>query len=49
MLCKVCKDGLEGMWDPCRSKRLALLKDFIRDENSESTDNAEKVTDGKYR
>lgn len=29
MLCKVCKDGLEGMWDPSRSKRLALLKDFI--------------------
>lgn len=29
MLCKVCKDGLEGMWSPGRSKRLALLKDFL--------------------
>ncbi|KDN69744.1 putative heterokaryon incompatibility protein [Colletotrichum sublineola] len=33
MLCKVCKDGLEGMWDPNRSKRLALLKDFDLDFN----------------
>ncbi|KAK0384150.1 hypothetical protein NLU13_8239 [Sarocladium strictum] len=28
MLCSVCKDGLEGMWDPSRSKRLILFKDF---------------------
>lgn len=34
MLCNVCKDGLEGMWDPSRSKRLGLLKDFL-DDNSD--------------
>lgn len=32
MLCDVCKDGLEGMWDPSRSTRLALLKDFMDDK-----------------
>ncbi|PFH58308.1 hypothetical protein XA68_13889 [Ophiocordyceps unilateralis] len=30
MLCKVCIDGLEGMWDPSRSKRLARSQDFIK-------------------
>lgn len=32
MLCNVCKDGLEGMWDPSRSKRFALFKDFMDDK-----------------
>lgn len=34
MICDVCKDGLEGMWDPSRSKRLALLEDFLAIERS---------------
>lgn len=29
MICSVCKDGLEGMWDPSRSERLSLLQDFL--------------------
>ncbi|KAI1451681.1 HET-domain-containing protein [Annulohypoxylon moriforme] len=28
MLCDVCRMGLEGIWDPSRSKRIGLLKDF---------------------
>lgn len=35
MICNVCKDGIEGIWDPSRSKRLALLTDFL-DEGEES-------------
>lgn len=40
MLCNVCKDGLEGMWDPSRSKRLALLKDFMASYHDDDNDNA---------
>lgn len=28
MLCDVCKDSLEGMWDPLRTKRLELRENF---------------------
>ncbi|KAF3068426.1 putative heterokaryon incompatibility protein [Daldinia childiae] len=28
MLCNVCREGLEGIWDPENSRRLGLLKDF---------------------
>lgn len=28
MLCDVCREGLEGIWDPENSRRLGLLKDF---------------------
>ncbi|KAI1801335.1 HET-domain-containing protein [Daldinia bambusicola] len=28
MLCDVCREGLEGIWDPDNRKRLGLLKDF---------------------
>lgn len=28
MLCDVCKDSLEGMWDPVRTERLALRENF---------------------
>lgn len=40
MLCNVCKDGLEGMWDPSRSKRLALLKDFMANYHDDDNDDA---------
>lgn len=36
MLCNVCKDGLEGMWDPSRSKRLALLTDFLGNKSNDA-------------
>ncbi|KAJ1324736.1 HET domain-containing protein [Microdochium nivale] len=29
MLCDVCKNGLEGMWDPTRTERVASFEDFI--------------------
>lgn len=35
MLCKVCKEGLEGIWDPSRSSRLALLKDYFENEDED--------------
>lgn len=28
MLCDVCKDSLEGIWDPLRTERLGLREDF---------------------
>ncbi|KAK6956676.1 hypothetical protein Daesc_001955 [Daldinia eschscholtzii] len=28
MLCNVCREGLEGIWDPENSRRLGLFKDF---------------------
>ncbi|KAI0887732.1 HET-domain-containing protein [Annulohypoxylon maeteangense] len=28
MLCDVCRIGLEGIWDPSKSKRIGLLEDF---------------------
>ncbi|KAJ1333199.1 HET domain-containing protein [Microdochium nivale] len=28
MICDVCKNGLEGMWDPARTERVASLNDF---------------------
>lgn len=39
MLCKICKDGLEGIWDPERTKRVGLnsteggLASFPADED----------------
>lgn len=38
MICSVCKNGLEGMWDPSRSRRLALLKDFLGEDVSSVID-----------
>lgn len=43
MLCRVCIDGLEGMWDPSRSKRLALAKDFDNTEDSRLQDSELQV------
>lgn len=54
MLCNVCKDGLEGMWDPSRSKRLALLEDFLNDhrnlnnEDDSDDDNKSSHDSGKH-
>lgn len=28
MLCSVCRNGLDGVWDSERTKRIGLLKDF---------------------
>ncbi|KAF5488008.1 hypothetical protein CGCF413_v012092 [Colletotrichum fructicola] len=28
MLCDVCKDGIEGIWDPSRTKRVGKLEEF---------------------
>ncbi|KAI1494884.1 HET-domain-containing protein [Biscogniauxia mediterranea] len=28
MLCNICREGLEGIWDPNRTKRLGKLRDF---------------------
>lgn len=28
MICTVCREGLEGIWDPARTKRVGLLRDF---------------------
>lgn len=44
MLCNVCKDGLEGIWDPSRSKRLALLRDFADSDDKD----AEQAKDLDY-
>lgn len=33
MLCNICKDGLERMWDPAR--RLGLLKEFLAEKREE--------------
>lgn len=31
MLCKVCIDGLQGIWDPKKTERVCLMKDFQKD------------------
>lgn len=50
MLCDVCKDGLEGMWDPRRSKRLALLRDFLdNDDDDDKEDTLGSHDAGKYK
>ncbi|KAK1993451.1 HET-domain-containing protein [Colletotrichum falcatum] len=46
MLCKVCKDGIEGVWDPNRSKRVALVKDFDDDMGPDSEDGDGTPTNG---
>lgn len=28
MLCSVCREGLEGIWDPAKTKRIGLIRDF---------------------
>lgn len=28
MLCDVCRIGLEGIWDPSKSKRIGLIEEF---------------------
>ncbi|RYO82370.1 hypothetical protein DL766_004750 [Monosporascus sp. MC13-8B] len=28
MICEVCREGLEGIWDPAKTKRIGLLRDF---------------------
>lgn len=48
MICNVCKDGLEGMWDPSRSNRLCLLTDFRTDETPDQPDVAEGFDASKY-
>lgn len=37
MLCDVCKDSLEGMWDPLRTKRLELRENFAFYDDSSSS------------
>ncbi|KAI5923474.1 HET-domain-containing protein [Camillea tinctor] len=44
MLCNVCREGLEGIWDPDRTKRLGKLEDFseiidIQFQDPEEIDN----------
>jgi hypothetical protein len=28
MICDVCRQGLDGLWDPSKTKRLGILTDF---------------------
>ncbi|OTB09368.1 hypothetical protein M426DRAFT_18015 [Hypoxylon sp. CI-4A] len=44
MLCSVCYKGLEGIWDPKKSKRVGLLKDFPEILEDVYPD----ITDGNY-
>ncbi|POR36013.1 Uncharacterized protein TPAR_03789, partial [Tolypocladium paradoxum] len=32
MLCKVCREGLQGIWDPSKTKRVCRLDEFKDDE-----------------
>ena len=32
MLCKVCREGLEGVWDPSKTKRVCRFDEFVADE-----------------
>src|SRR5690349_15954608 len=32
MLCKVCREGLQGIWDPSRTRRVCRVDAFMRDE-----------------
>ncbi|KAF2465673.1 HET-domain-containing protein [Lindgomyces ingoldianus] len=45
MLCDICRDGLEGMWDAARTPRLALCDDWhesVNDEDDEIENENEK-------
>jgi len=32
MLCKICREGLQGIWDPSKTKRVCRLDEFEEDE-----------------
>ena len=46
MLCNVCKDGLEGMWDPASSKRLGLEREFKKEYLGRRAEVAEQTPQG---
>lgn len=28
MLCSVCREGIEGIWEPAKTKRVGLVREF---------------------
>ncbi|KAI1100371.1 HET-domain-containing protein [Jackrogersella minutella] len=44
MLCNICRNGLEGIWDPENTKRVGLMKDFPSILENQFVE----VTDGNY-